>query len=335
MKCTNKRVFFQMKRQGIFCLLLCLFMLTFAGCAREAQLSASYETQTDKSSFRLAAFGEQHKADSFAKDLCVTSKDVSGKTASVEEGSSAILCDLNGTNVLFAKNVHERREPASLTKVLTALVALKYGNLDDVYTASSNVEITESGATLVGLKAGDTMTLDQALHGLLMSSGNDAAVLIAEGIGQSVDGFCTMMNEEARRLGATNSHFVNPHGLTAEDHYVTAYDMYLIFKEAIKYDEFNQIINSTTYSTVYKNQNGEPKEMKCETTNLFLKGNYAPPDNIKVIGGKTGTTMAARNCLVLYSRDSAGNPYVSVILKCSERGILYEQMTGLLAEIKN
>lgn len=333
MKCTSREQFLNRKRKHLLVMASCFVLLLLSGCRNAKPYQASYETQSDKSSFRLVNVSEEHVAYGFADNLCVTAADVSGKNVQIEDGSSAILCDLNGRKVLYAKNPHERLEPASLTKTLTALVALKYGNLDDIYTASSNVEITESGATLVGLKAGDTMTLDQALHGLLMSSGNDAAILIAEGISGSVEEFCNLMNEEARRIGATNSHFVNPHGLTAEDHYVTAYDMYLIFKEAIQYDEFNQIINSTTYSTVYKNRDGEPKEMNCETTNLYLKGNYNPPENIKVIGGKTGTTMSARNCLVLYTRDNAGNPYVSVILKCSERGILYEEMTRLLSEI--
>ncbi|MBR1692891.1 MAG: D-alanyl-D-alanine carboxypeptidase [Lachnospiraceae bacterium] len=303
-----------------------------SGCGRQAAYGLSFESQSDKTSFRMINVSEEHTAESFAKNLCVTAGDVAG-SAQIEDGSAALLCDLNGSRVLYAKNVHERLEPASLTKVMTALVALKYGNLDDIYTASANVEITESGASLIGLKAGDTMTLDQALHGLLMSSGNDAAVLIAEGISGSVEEFCSLMNEEAKKLGATNCHFVNPHGLTEENHYVTAYDMYLIFKEAVPYDEFSQIINSATYSTVYKDRDGNPKEMTCETTNLYLKGNYEPPENIKVIGGKTGTTNSARNCLVLYTKDNAGNPYISVILKCSERGILYEEMTQLLGEI--
>lgn len=306
------------------------------GCGNHNEYGLAYETQGDKSSFRFVNLGTQESAyKGFASDLCVVSGEVSGNSATIEDCSAAALFDINNNQVLYAKGAHERLEPASLTKVLTALVALKYGNLDDVYTASSNVEINESGATMVGLKAGDTMTLDQALHGLLMSSGNDAGVLIAEGISGSVEAFCALMNEEAKKLGATNCNFVNPHGLTADNHYVTAYDMYLIFKEAIKYDEFNQIINSTSYSTVYKDRQGESKEMTCETTNLFLKGTYASPENVNVVGGKTGTTRSARNCLVLYAKDTAGNPYVSVILKCSERGILYEQMTELLSEITN
>lgn len=334
MRCINKKN--NKTKLYMFMVLCLLYGMVLSGCKSKQDYSLSYESQWDKSSFRFVNLSaEESSFDGFSNDLCVASGEVSGNSADIDDCSGAILCDLNNNKVLYAKSAHERLEPASLTKAMTALVALKYGNLDDVYTASSNVEIQESGATLVGLKAGDTMTLDQALHGLLMSSGNDAAVLIAEGISGSVEKFCALMNEEARKLGATNCNFVNPHGLTADNHYVTAYDMYLIFKEAIKYDEFNQIINSTNYSTVYTDREGESKEMICETTNLFLKGTYNPPENVKVIGGKTGTTQSARNCLVLFAKDTAGNPYVSVILKCSERGILYEEMAELLSEITN
>lgn len=324
-----------MKKCSIFIAACMLVPMLCTGCGSNVDYKLAYDTQSDKSSFRFFTLSQEEAVDGFAKELCVTAGDVSGNSVEIEEGSAAILCDLNNSSVLYAKNPHERLDPASLTKVLTALVALKYGNLEDIYTASPNVEITESGATLVGLKAGDTITLDQALHGLLMSSGNDVAVLIAEGISGSVEEFAKLMNAEAKKLGATNSHFENPHGLTQDNHYVTAYDLYLIFKEAIKYDEFNQIINSANYSTVYKDSEGNPKDMECATTNLYLKGTYNPPENIKVIGGKTGTTNAAGNCLVLYTKDTAGNPYVSVILRCSERGILYEKMTGLLSEIAN
>lgn len=336
MKCTNKKKIFCLHQKLALSITLSVLSGTvLSGCGNEPDYKLAYETQSDKSGFRFFSLKEDSAIDGFAENLCVTVGDVSGNSAQIEEGSAAILCDITNSEVLFAKNAHERMNPASLTKVMTAIVALKYGNLDDIYTASSNVEITENGASLIGLKTGDSMTLDQALHGLLISSGNDAAVLIAEGISGSVEEFCALMNEEARKLGATNSNFVNPHGLTQENHYVTAYDMYLMFKEAILYDEFNQIINATNYSTVYKDKDGTSKELTCETTNLFLKGTYQAPENIKVIGGKTGTTNAARNCLVLFSKDNAGNPYVSVILKCSERGILYEQMTSLLSEITN
>ena len=129
---------------------------------------------------------------------------------------------------IYAKNVHERLNPASLTKVMTALCALKYGKLDDILTATENVYVTESGAVKLGVTAGDTMTMEQALYGLMLKSANDVANLVAEHIGGSVEGFVNLMNETAASIGATNTHFTNPHGLTDPEHYTTAYDMYLI-----------------------------------------------------------------------------------------------------------
>ena len=104
------------------------------------------------------------------------------------------------------------------------------------------------------------MTLDQALHILLMYSANDAAMLIAENVGGSVDHFVEMMNEEAMRLGATNTSFANPHGLSDDNHFTTAYDLYLIFNEAIKYDSFNEIIHMTSYQTTFYDKDGKAKE---------------------------------------------------------------------------
>ena len=123
------------------------------------------------------------------------------------------------------------------------------------------------------------MTLDQALHILLMYSANDAAMLIAENIGGSVDHFVEMMNEEAQRLGATNTSFTNPHGLSDDNHYTSAYDLYLIFNEAIKYDSFNEIIHMTSYQTAYYDKDGKAKELTVNNTNRFLRGDFQAPEN--------------------------------------------------------
>lgn len=315
----------------VLCLLLsgCL-----TGCASK-EYSLPYDPDASVSSFQMAENSMASQTALFAEELCVTATDVNhGADVDATQFSSAGLFDLNKHEVLYAKNVHEHLYPASTTKVMTALVALKYGNPEDVITVSPvSAGITESGAQLCGLKAGDTLTLTQALHALLMYSANDAGLAIAEHIGGSVEQFAEMMNQEALEIGATNCHFVNPHGLQDDSHYVTAYDLYLIFNEALKYDLFSEIIGMTAYTTTYSDKNGNPKTFDFKTTNQYLQGNYTPPENVTVIGGKTGTTNAAGNCLVLLSKDVSGNPYISVILRCSERGILYEEMTGLLSEI--
>jgi D-alanyl-D-alanine carboxypeptidase len=216
---------------------------------------------------------------------------------------------------------------------MTALVALKHGSLDQTITATSAVNITESGAQLCGLKSGDRMTLNQALNILLVYSANDVAMLIAENIGGSVDKFVEMMNEEAKSIGATNTNFVNPHGLSDDNHYTTAYDLYLIFNEAVKYEKFTEIIRMSDYETSYYDSKGKVKEFECRSTNWYLNGNAAWPENLTVLGGKTGATNAAKQCLLILSKDVSGAPYISVILKSESRDLIYTQMTELLKKI--
>lgn len=289
-----------------------------------------YDSNYPVSSFQLVQIDDIQTATPFAADLCVVDANVSHPDVSLTDIGAAALFDVNGLDTLYAVNANEQLHPASLTKIMTALVALKYGSSDQLLTATENVKITESGAQLCGLKPGDSMTLDQALHILLIYSANDVAVLIAEGVGGSVEHFVELMNEEAQSLGATNCHFINPNGLTEEGHYATAYDLYLIFEEALQYDLFNEIIQMTAYSTNYTGSDGNQYAMEVKTTNQYLNGNYAMPDGITVIGGKTGTTKAAGHCLILLSRSSSGRPYISVIMNSDSTENLYLKMTDLL-----
>ena len=323
MKCTSRKI------SAFLCILL--LMILFSGCTKK-QPEVSYKNNNDIKNSLI----RDEKAISFAQELCVVNEDVTENTkVEIEEVSAAGLFDVNNHEVIYAKDIHERLYPASLTKIMTALVALKYGNTEDTITVTENVKITEPGAQLCGLKAGDQLTLNQALHALLIDSANDSGLAIAEHVGGSIENFTQLMNEEAVAIGATNSHFVNPHGLSDNDHYVTAYDMYLIMNEAMKYPLFNEIIHMNEYETVYYDKDGKEKKMSFQTTNLFLRGNYSSPEKITVIGGKTGTTNAAGNCLILLARDTAGNPYISVILRASERDLLYNEMIELLKEINN
>lgn len=327
MKCTNKR-------KSLYLASAFFFMLvSFSGCGNAPYLFP-YDAEYGVSSFQVAEIYNAAKADPFAEDLCIVAGDVSGNSSiDMSQAGAALLCDVNHMEVLYAKNVHERMHPASLTKVMTALVALKYGSMDQQLTATNSVNITERGATLCGIKPGDTMTLSQAVHILLIYSGNDAAMMVAEGVGGSVEGFVELMNQEAKAIGATNTNFANPHGLTQDNHYTTAYDMYLIFNEAIKYEAFREIIHMTSYSTVYHDGSGNSKELSINNTNQYLRDRYAPPENVTIVGGKTGTTNAAGHCLVILSRDAAGAPYISVILRSESTDQLYKEMSDLLAEI--
>ncbi len=323
MKCTSKKLVLAASSLVLF----------LTGCG-QAQYAMPYTVDSEVSSFRIINQEEKSEtAEPFAAGLCVVNSNITPESVDMSNTSGAGLFDVNRHNVLYAKNIHERLYPASLTKVMTALVALENGSVDSMLTASANVRNLESGAQVCGIKEGDQMTLDQALHLLLINSANDAAVMIAEGIAGSVEAFADMMNEKALSLGATNTHFVNPHGLSNEEHYTTVYDMYLIMNAAVDYSLFNEIIGMDSYTTVYNDANNAPKEITVNNSNYYLRGEAEVPSGITVLGGKTGTTSAAGSCLMLISRDSGSNPYISVILHAESRDVLYTQMTDLLEEI--
>lgn len=326
-KCTNRNPKWKISA------ILLVIVLSVTGCGT-TKYDMAYELNSDVSSYQLLNTMNHETLEPFAADLCVAAKDVKNAGVDLSEVGAAALFDIKNLNTLYAKNANTQVNPASLTKVMTALVAIKYGSTDQILTASENVRITEPGAVLCGLNPGDQMTLDQALHALLIYSANDVAILVAEGVAGSVDEFVALMNKEAAQLGATNCNFTNPNGLTQEGHYVTAYDLYLIFQEALQYDLFSQIIQMASYSTVYTDRNGNEKSLDVNSSNRYLKGTQEMPSNVTVIGGKTGTTNAAGHCLILLSRSSDGTPYISVIMKDTSGDNLYADMTKLLGLVK-
>ncbi|MBR1477992.1 MAG: D-alanyl-D-alanine carboxypeptidase [Lachnospiraceae bacterium] len=328
MKCINSL------KNRIFCTVLSLIVcMTFLCSCGGKKLDVPYTLDSEVTSFNAIAFKDETKINPFASDLCVIVDDIIDEDVDMSLSDAAVLFDINNEEVLYSKHAHTRLHPASLTKVMTAIVALKYGSLDQTLTATDSVIIREKGAQTIGLKTGDKMTLEQALHFLLMYSANDVAVLIAENIGGSVDNFIEMMNDEANALGATNTHFVNSHGLTDDEHYTTAYDLYLIFNQAIKYEKFTEIISMTEYETSYMDKSGNAINKTIKTTNAYLTGAYKAPENVTVMGGKTGTTAAAGHCIILLSKDNAGAPYISVILHSESSESLFSDMTALLDEI--
>ena len=329
MRCTNKK-----KRLISFCSLFLAVTLLLGGCG-SLTYELPYNSSSNISSFNAFSGINSEMADAFASDICIITDNImNDEQVDMSEAAAAILVDMDNAEALYSKNAHDRLYPASLTKVMTALVALKYGSTEQVLKATNTVNITESGAQLCGLKSGDTMTLNQALHILLINSANDVAILIAENVGGSVEHFMELMNQEALLLGATNTNFVNPHGLSDINHYTTAYDLYLIFDEATNNQLFREIIQMNSYETTYYDQAGAGKDISVKTTNLFFRDQqYKAPDNLTIIGGKTGTTNAAGHCLILLTKDVQGSYYISVILSSKKKEFLYPEMIDLLNRI--
>lgn len=307
-------------------------MVLSSGCG-ETEYDIPFDKDTTKSAFRFESQDVRECVEPFAADLCIPTEESTSENeipAGEDSYSAAVLFDLKGRKTPYSRHPYERLYPASMTKVLTAIVAMENCDLDQVLTADASCVLTETDVQKVKLREGDQMTLDQALHMLLIYSANDVANLIAVNVGGSIEGFAEMMNKKAVELGATNSHFVNPSGLQDEEHYTTPYDMYLIFNKAISYGKFIEIIGMRNYSTVYHDASGGEVSFECENTNRYIKGQYNPPAAVTVMGGKTGTTAAAGGCLVLLSKDATDSSYISVVMHAKNTDILYEKTNSLL-----
>ncbi|MEC1717721.1 D-alanyl-D-alanine carboxypeptidase family protein [Schinkia azotoformans] len=222
-----------------------------------------------------------------------------------------IIMEDNQKNVMFEKNGYSTYYPASTTKVLTALIALELGSLNDQVIVSENVNKLPSDSRRVFIQPGDALTLEQLLYGMMLYSGNDSALAIAEHIAGSEEAFAKLMNEKAKEIGAIHSNFVNPHGYHHPDHYTTPYDLALILKAASEHPLFLDIINTPVYKAVYTNKKGEKVVKTWDTTNSFLKNSNLAIDGI--IGGKTGFTTPAKRTLVTVAEHNGHRYYVAAL----------------------
>lgn len=219
---------------------------------------------------------------------------------------AACILEMQTGRVLFEHNMHARLPMASTTKVMTALLAIERGNAQERVVCSANA-FGVSG-TSIYLQLGESLTLEEMLLGLMLSSGNDAAVAIAEHIGGSVEGFVALMNARAREIGAVNTHFANPHGLPAENHYTTAYDLALITREAMKNDTFRALVSMQRASIPWE---GRSYNRQLINKNRLLSGYPG------ATGVKTGYTSKAGRCLAFgASRD--GLELVGTVLSCGD-----------------
>ena len=249
--------------------------------------------------------------------------------------TEAALFDLDNAKVDYAQNVFDKLYPASTTKILTALIALENTKLTDVVTVADEAGVDQfaEDESTCGIEGGDKLTMKDLLYGMLLESGNDNAAAIAYYISGSMDGFADLMNQRAKELLATHSHFVNSNGLHDEDHYTTAYDLYLIFNECIKHKEFVDIINTNFYTATITSADGTERAMEWAPTNYYQQGISEVPEGVTVIGGKTGTTDEAGSCLILLTKDDNQHPYISIVMGADTKDILYQDMTTILSTI--
>ncbi len=329
MKCISKA-------KLALCMAASLFL--FSGCGslenETIPISNSYDIYETSREYQLISSDDtslQNTIPFFAAGYCISDgTDLGTEHTSSYVAEASGVFNLNTKEVTYAQNMYQKVYPASTTKILTAYLALKYGDLDEILSVSENAANQAEDSSICHINAGDQLTLRQLLYGLMMQSGNDAAIVIAEGISGSVEAFADLMNQEARALGAIDSHFVNPNGLHDKDHYTTVYDLYLIFQEAIKNETFVELIHTKEFTVDYLDAVGMPLQQVWKSTNKYLMETETAPSGIVVIGGKTGTTNDAGYCLVLLSTNSKKEQIVSIVMKADCRNNLYYYMNELL-----
>ena len=233
---------------------------------------------------------------------------------------NAILIDATYDEVLYDKGAYDKVYPASITKVMTALLVLEAVDagelsLDTPITATAEALEVPEGSSVAGIQVGDTYTVEQFLYCLLLPSGNEVAQILAIAVDGSVEAFVDHMNQRAGELGCQGTHFANPHGYHDENHYTTAYDITRFMKAAMEYDLFQTILTSPNYTLPANGVSEERivRNTNALTSNYYILGYLYGPGT----GGKTGTTDEAGNCLVETAKE--GDMYlISVVLGAEE-----------------
>lgn len=313
--------------------LLCLMFLT--GCGQKLENRYNADEGLLRMNSVNTSLTEGVHAQGFSVGLALPDNTNYNSEDITAEAALLVEYGKDDPKAIAYKNPYARTYQASITKVMSALVCLRHiDDLSQEFTITQNSTINVSGSSRAWLRTGETMTIEDLLYGMLVPSGNDAAVAVAEATCGSLDAFIEEMNRTALQIGATGTHFVNPHGLPDDNHYTTPFDIYLTMNEALKYDVFRKIVGTISYSPKYKDSNGVAKTQEWAGTNRYLLGEAASPDGIKVLGGKTGTTNAAGYCLTTAAEKvSTGEEYIGTVMKAASKDELYNNMTALLQKI--
>ena len=240
---------------------------------------------------------------------------------------SAIVMELETGTILYSKNMNDVHYPASITKIMTALIVLENCELDETVTFSAEaVYNTEAGSSSIARDVGEEMTVEQTLYGMMLESANECAYALAEHVAGDVSSFVDMMNAKAEELGCQNTHFNNSNGLPDEDHYTSAYDMALISRAAYAIPKFAEIVGTKSYTIPPTNKHSESTPLNNHHCMLhYYKTNQYIYEYC--LGGKTGYTVVAGATLVTYARKN-GMTLVCVVLK-DVSGEQYTDTTNL------
>ena len=229
----------------------------------------------------------------------------------LKTAGAAMLYEVNSDSMVYSWNADVKLEPASLVKVMTSLLAIEKGNMEDQITITANAIASLPSTMKPEFKVGEIVTLEQMLYCMMVGSSNEAALIIAHHIAGSQQGFRVLMNRRAQELGCTNTNFVNAHGLQDAEQYSTARDMIKILREAVKHDIFNKVFSEIKYTIPATNLHDEARYYR--TTNYMMTDETQIYYDRRVTGGRTGVTNDRRRSLIV-TAESKGLYYLAVVM---------------------
>jgi D-alanyl-D-alanine carboxypeptidase (penicillin-binding protein 5/6) len=319
-----------------------IFAMIIGICLLTVTASCGKQSSSDGGSSFQDYYAEHRQKDEMpagmANDLAVISPEEQKAMAYGGKDGADLLIDEEGEEVLAARHCFDKLYPASITKVMTALLVIEYiekgkGSWEEEIVLDHNIDLGDDQAVASTLTRGCRVSVGDVFHTMLIKSANDCAVILAEYVSGSEEKFVKKMNKKALTLGATHTHFVNTNGLHDPDHYTTAYDLYLIFREACKSRVFVETVSSSDYTMNFTNAYGAPDHEYMESTNHYLLNEYSVPEGVVMAGGKTGTTSLAGSCLILMTENENGDRFYSEVLGAKTKDQLYASMTRLLEQI--
>ena len=310
-----------MKKKKLFCgLLAALALVNALSMPVRAETEPSEPTEPGTSEFQNAPTEPAAPSDHLTGDISVTggSNSINAAQSLMSlidlqvNAKAALLYEVDTKTMVYGYNVDEKLYPASLTKVMTCLVAVEHCDLSEMITVPQEVmdRVDPSGSGM-DLVTGEKLTMEELLYGLMVESANDAAMVIATHLCGSEEAFVELMNQKARELGCEQTHFMNVHGLHHEEHYTTARDMARILVAALENETFYRFFTTSFIRIAPTNKS---EERKMSTTNYMMSRSVTEMYyDTRVLGGKTGFTTPAGRCLVTLS-ESGGMRFVSVVM---------------------
>lgn len=304
-----------MKKPGLLCLLLAVVLTAGAAIypvtATEPGTDTGVQETTAPPDINIPAVPVGTDASVTSGCHSVDAKvPLLGSSDRMDYARSAILYEVNSDTLMYAWNPDERMVPASLVKIMTALLALEQGSMESPVTVSASaISNLPNDSVSVNLKAGEILTLEQLMYCMMVTSANDASAVIAEHIGGSQEAFVALMNKRAAELGCTGTHFTNPHGLANPEQYTTARDVTRILREALRHSKFKEIFETAKYTVEKTNLHGERNLTTTNNMQLEERGDY----DYRVSGGRTGANSTTDRCFAGTSEEN-GLYYITVVM---------------------